>query len=536
MLTVRDIQRGLDLRLLAGESGAAAGVRWVHISELADPTPWLRGGELLLTTGQALEDADACGAYVETLAGHGLSGLAVGVGLRHDAVPPALIDAAQARGFPVLEVPYELPFIAVTEFAAARLVNEQYALLRRSIAAQERLQRLVLAESGLLAVAAALAKLVEGVVLVLDGRGTPLAGAGATGEPPEPLEAALAAELRERARRPAEAAARPFVPAAEDLGGRGLALPVGGAAGGLPDAWLVAARDDGPLGDFDRLVLGQAVNVVALELLRGRVADSTERRLAGEVLETLVSGELQGAELARRLAPFGLGDQVAALVLAPHRRAMAPAEQALTAALRAEALHGLVAVSGRLVCALLPGFGDDELLELAERLVERVGAGTGERPAAGAGSAVPAGRAREAFHEARLALEARELGAGDDGDGPRAAVATARDLGSFRLLLALQGTDALRGFCDALLGPLEQGEGHYGGELVRSLEAFIECNGQWEAAARRLPCHRHTLRYRIKRIEELTGRDLASARHRIEFWLALRARELVPSTTPREST
>ena len=64
--------------------------------------------------------------------------------------------------------------------------------------------------------------------------------------------------------------------------------------------------------------------------------------------------------------------------------------------------------------------------------------------------------------------------------------------------------------------------------LIRSLEAFIECNGQWERAARRLYCHRHTLRYRIRKVEELTGRDLASARDRIEFWLALRGRELVP--------
>jgi purine catabolism regulator len=106
-------------------------------------------------------------------------------------------------------------------------------------------------------------------------------------------------------------------------------------------------------------------------------------------------------------------------------------------------------------------------------------------------------------------------------------VATYRDLGSFQLLLSLQDSDALALFCESLLGPIENGEGHYGGELMRSLEAFIECNGQWEAAARRLYCHRHTLRYRIRKVEELTGRDLASARDRIEFWLALRGREIV---------
>jgi purine catabolism regulator len=149
---------------------------------------------------------------------------------------------------------------------------------------------------------------------------------------------------------------------------------------------------------------------------------------------------------------------------------------------------------------------------------------------------VAVGRAREAYHEARCALEARELGAGPgngNGSRDRAGIATYRDLGSFQLLLSLQDSDALRLFCESLLGPIEHGEGHYGGELMRSLEAFIECNGQWEAAARRLYCHRHTLRYRIRKIEELTGRDLGSARDRIEFWLALRGREIVH--TPRHS-
>jgi purine catabolism regulator len=103
-------------------------------------------------------------------------------------------------------------------------------------------------------------------------------------------------------------------------------------------------------------------------------------------------------------------------------------------------------------------------------------------------------------------------------------VATFRDLGSLRLLLAMQDTGALRQFCDSILGPIEAMENDYGGELLRSLQVFIETNGQWERAAKQLFCHRHTLRYRIRKIEELTGRDLESASDRIEFYLALRAR------------
>ena len=109
----------------------------------------------------------------------------------------------------------------------------------------------------------------------------------------------------------------------------------------------------------------------------------------------------------------------------------------------------------------------------------------------------------------------------------RREVASYRDLGAFQLLLSLQDDEALRLYCDSLLGPLENGGGEYGDELLRSLEAFIEQNGQWEKAARELYCHRHTLRYRIRSVEELTGRDLGRARDRIEFWLALESKGAV---------
>jgi PucR family transcriptional regulator, purine catabolism regulatory protein len=129
---------------------------------------------------------------------------------------------------------------------------------------------------------------------------------------------------------------------------------------------------------------------------------------------------------------------------------------------------------------------------------------------------------RRSFHEARCALEATALA---NGEAPE--VASWRDLGAFTLLLSIQDDAALELYCDSVLSPIEQGDQDYGGELLRSLEAFIEQNGQWERAARQVYCHRHTLRYRMRKVEELTGRDLSRAHDRIEFWLALRARELV---------
>lgn len=531
MLTVRDLLRDLDVAVLAGEAALESPVRWVHISELADPTPWLSGGELLLTTGMGLDTDAEQRAYVHRLADHNLAGLGVGVGFGLDAVPAAMVEVADERAFPLIEVPYDLPFIAVTEKAFTRLVNEQYAVLQRSIAAQERLQRIVLSERGLEAIAQAIANLVGATALVFDGRGELEARHPFRRVLPEEIVDEIAADLRERTRR---GDARGFVPAAGELSAHALALPVavGDAPGqGLPQAWLVAVKDGGGLTEFDRLVLHQAVTAIALELLRRRVADTTERRLAGDVLAEVVAGEVAGPELARRLEPFGLGGRLTALVLQVEgRREREQLEEALAGALRDEAVSALVATANGSAVALMPGYLDEELFELVERVHVRVTRTLGCAPAAGAGRAAALADARGAYHEARCALEARALGAAPasaNGNGAGAhAVATYRDLGSFQLLLSLQDSDALRLYCESLLGPIEQGEGHYGGELMRSLEAFIEANGQWEAAARKLYCHRHTLRYRIRKVEELTGRDLGSARDRIEFWLALRGRDI----------
>ncbi len=191
------------------------------------------------------------------------------------------------------------------------------------------------------------------------------------------------------------------------------------------------------------------MTIVALELLRGRVAGDTERRLAGDVLAAIVGGELTGIELTRRLEPFGLSDQVAALVVQrPNdgRGSAGPVEDALATALREEAAPGLVASSGALTCALVAGLPEEELFGLAERVSRRLYDGLGPGLRVGVGRPVAGGEARRSFHEGRCAVEALALGViGDDGGGASngtVRLATYKDLGSFQLLLSLQESEA----------------------------------------------------------------------------------------------
>ncbi len=373
-LTLQGLIAGLDLELASGQEGAERHVRWVHITELLDPTPWLKGGELLLTTGLQLRSAKAQREFVGRLIEHEIAGLGFGIGFSHKRLPPALLAEARERSFPVFEIPYELPFIAITERVFAQLVDERYEMLQRS--------------------------------------------------------------------------------------------------------------------------------------------------MAGDVLAEALTGHLYPEELAAKLRPFGIGASAAVLAFSPAEPAVAA--PLLEGALTRAHVHSLVAIRGGLLYAVVDvEDADSDPVELAGRvraeLAARVGPLGASASRAGATQAL-----RVSFHEARCALEAARLRNGSGLDR----VASYADIGAFQLLLSLQDDDALMSYCRGVLGPVEQGEGEYGDELLRSLDVFIENNGHWEKSARALYCHRHTLRYRIRRIEQLTGRDLSRARDRIEFWLALRGREL----------
>ena len=107
-------------------------MRWVHSSELADPTPWLRGGELLLTTGRPL--ADDPRRFVELLAESGLAGLGLGLGFGFRRVPAEAVRRPTGSASRCSTIPYEIPFIAITEAVFTGLSNQRVAETERRLA------------------------------------------------------------------------------------------------------------------------------------------------------------------------------------------------------------------------------------------------------------------------------------------------------------------------------------------------------------------------------------------------------------------
>lgn len=507
-LRIEDIVRlpGLALSPVTGRVGLERSVRWVHVSELEDPTPWLKGGELLLTTGIGVgKTAVRQREYLTRLADAELAGLGFGTGFSFRRVPKPVVDTGRHLHFPIFEVPYPVPFIAITETVFTRLLGEQYDVLQRSQEIQHTLTLAVLEGSGLNGLAEALAGAIDGWAAVLDRHGIVLAASSRSAR-------SRAAHLwDELGNDPPETAG--FSVSLSDRGGHVALQPVG--ARGRVEAFLAVGKPDA-LSQFDRIVAGHALALVAIELDKVRAVAAAEHRLAGDFFDALVRGEASEQETTRGLHRFGFDSPERLTVLAlaggkpPDELAWAVEDVlsrsggAFLTAPREDALFALVPSNG------------PTLLDTIHR---DVSAAVGDDVRVAAGSDVTPSDVGKSFREARYALEVCKA------DGRP--IADFDSLGTYRLLLTLQEPDALRAFADSVLGPLDGYDTEHAGELIPSLRAFLDHNARWESAASELFVHRHTLRYRMRKVEELTHRDLSSAHHRIEFWLALRAREIV---------
>lgn len=446
----------LKLTVRAGADRLDAPVRWAHASELADPVPYMEGGELLLITALKLdaEDPEAMRRYVRRLVGAGVAGLGFAVGVHYEAVPRALVDAAEAEGLPLLEVPRRTPFLAISKAVSAAIAADQYRAVTAGFAAQRELTRQALSAG------------------------------------PEGLLAALAAQV---------------------------------------DGWAALYDASGAVVAAARRPAHSAVALLTLTTERSRSLSAAEQRVGAAVLRMLLAAE---PDHARAVA----GDLYGDLLDAPFRLAVAEAPAGtdgeplarLTEAVEAAAARAgepvlLVPEGERLV--ILAADGGEAVAACGECALRTRAARTGAGGAKGrpqdrdglvVGLSAPTGPAGAptAYRQAGQALSvARRRG--------RALVE--HEEVAAGSVLPLLADEAVRAFAEGLLRALREHDATGRGDLVASLRAWLSHHGQWDAAAADLGVHRHTLRYRMRRVEEILGRSLDDPDARMELWLALKA-------------
>ncbi|MCU7722252.1 PucR family transcriptional regulator [Actinoplanes sp. KI2] len=498
----------LGLRLVTGDP--AATIRWAHSVELLDPTPWLAGGELVLTTGLRLpRSAEGRRQYVDRLADANVTGLGFGVGLGHDRIPPAVGRQCAARGLLLIEVPLPTPFLAISEAVADLLAQQAGAAVRRTLEHQQRMARAAL-NAGVAGIVRSLARALDAEVVVTDAHHLILAASpGDGGALLTRATAELGAEARSGSPLGLSVSAGDEHLMVQSLG-------VGGTRQGL----LAVATHRHPQHP-DQLLLTHAASLLSLELERPRELVEAHRGLRSAVLGVLLDGDLPAEVAHRPLRFFGFAPTDRLVVLlaqssSPDRTttaagsATSPESPRPTAAQRVE--HRLEDLDGRPY--LLTGRAEGVVVVVrADDQDSVVAALEAADVTLGVSGVTTAGGLAAALRTAvQAAADARSM---------RRRVARFGD----QRLPALLAQEAVRSavghLADDLLAPLAAHP-----LLCRSLDVFLQHNGVWETASRALGVHRHTLRHRMARVAELTGLDLESAQDRAALLLALLARKL----------
>jgi purine catabolism regulator len=499
-ITVRELVGIPSLRMsvLAGEGGLDRALTWAHPCELPDPTEWLNGGELVLSVGMALsEDPPEQVAYIERL--HAADAGAVAFG--DTAYAKALSDEARATadrlGLPVLWVAYEVPYIAVTRAVIDASRREEGSRLQQLQRAYEAVRASAAQGADPQALVRTLAELTRCRLHVLELPYGNVVFGDRRAPDPVLLDALLA-----------EAAQRPHLPAVLRLAAgdddTALALPV--QASRVAVLLAVPRR-----GKADVALLQHVATILAVEVEKRFGDRERQRRLGAELLAKLIDQTLEAGDADRRLTECGLGDEPRALVAwhAPGADGDATLHHRLTArGIPHLLLHREVSY------ALVPA-AEPMLAAFAEEATGPVGVSAElGRPS----------RASDAAREARLALEmARSEHRSRFTYGERAR-------GAPFLPASLSDAEAV---VANLLGPLIDYDAEHETRLLESLRCFLEHNRSWQRTAERLHIHKQTLHYRMRRVEELTGRRLDSTGDVAALWYALEADALVRADAGR---
>nr|WP_245766914.1 PucR family transcriptional regulator [Streptomyces colonosanans] len=465
----------LALRQIAGPTDPGIVIHWAHTSEMADPYPYLLGGELLLTAGVQISEATGSGTrfddYVSRIVAAGGAGLGFGLAPVHDAVPAALVAACDHYALPLLEVPPQTTFSGVARAVWQLMAQARLAELRRVTEAQQSLAAAAARPAPVPSVLRQLAQRVGGRTVLYAPDGAELAGAGRA-----PEQAVRGLRKLAKVVRPEGAGPTPSS-ATDTVAGTHLAAYALGTGQGFVLGVASPRREPG-----DHTI--SSVAAVLLSLLTGEHQSADGAARSSALVRLLLGAPPQ--EVAPLIGP----DRWLVVHARPAQDGCAP--DAVAASTLGAALGSpLVDAAGEVVRVLVP----------ADRVPTAqpgwtLGVSAAAEPGEWAGADAQASHALARARARRLPLVRH---------GGRAGVAD--------LVPPAQAALHAR----TLLAPIARTPA-----LTDTLRTWLSLHGSWDRTAVALSVHRNTVRQRIARCAALLDADLDDPDVRMELWFALK--------------
>ncbi len=539
VLALPEVRRGRP-RLLAGDERLDNPVRWVHVSELPDIAPLLHGGELILTTGIALDGAETeLTRYVDALAAAQASGLVIELGRRFGELPTSLVAAARRHDLPLVALEQEVPFVRITEAVHSIIVDSQVRLLRDSETVHRRFTELTLEGADTETILANISQL-TGRPVVMENLAHQVLGCENAGVPIKELLDDW--ESRSRFVRPTE--------------------PTQVVA--MPDRWLVTTigargsqwgrlflRLDGAPSSLDVVALERGAGALVMNRMMEREQSSLERMTHRSVIDDIRAGtSATDDDTALRAAALGVPLGQRPLIGAMARISDRPAggELALEARVRdvAETIAAAAREAG--VPALVGAVGQDEIAmvltlptgphntdEVLRRVMRRVRESMAVATP-GAGVSLAVGTVVDTVAGLRRSLaEARQVALAAPGLPGEKLYHELSDI-HIRGLLYLLGDDPrLQMFVEHELGPLLMHDSAHRTDLVAALAGYLAHGRNKSAAAEAAGMSRPAFYQRLDRIERILRTDLDAVEACLSLHVAVVALDVLrhrPSLSP----
>jgi len=516
-LTLRDVlelpavARGRP-KVRSGSDTLDTEVRWVHVSELANVAGTLSGGELILSIGVVLaEPGTDLAGYVDSLRDSGAAGLAVELGRHVERLPDALVQAARAHRFPVIELQAPVRFVEITETVHARVVNAQYERLSSSHRAHRILGPLGVEGASTEEILRRCVDLISLPVVLEDLAHRVIAFDGDF---------------------PAEDILR-------DWSSRSRQVPVGPETTyGGPEQWISTpvgsrrrrwgrlvvptriGRDD--LDDV-QLVLERTAEAVTITQLVANTAEGMQGVAAAKLIQDVLSGHAAD-DVAIRARALALGFATSGPIAVVMARGLGADNDPdgdlvdeVAKAARAVQRSALVGrVRPQMVAVLFDCPSPDAAQRLPERLVEKLADGLVAALAAGLTAQSWRDLPRsltEAEHVASVAPAAP--------GGQRPVVIRTRDLGIRSLLWQIRDDSRLHSFIESRLGPVLALRSDKREETLHLLESYLQENGVMVPFARRVHLGRTAAYARVRSLERLLQSNLSNSEERTSMHVAL---------------
>lgn len=503
-----EIFRRADAFVAAGESELDRAVRWVHSGEIADIARFLSGGEMLLTAGQGigLDEAEQR-RYVASLADVGVACLAVELAGRvFTALPAAVVDEARRHGLPLIGLPREIAFVEASAQVLKQLTDDRLAEFAQSAEVNRFLTRRLLAGADYVTLVRDLAKNLQRAVILESAAHEVLAYYGETAASRELL---TIWDVHSRSVDAHDAG--PHSPA----GCSRLPVVVQGATWG----WLHMPTIETE-SHVAQVVLEQGASAIAISQLSERVSGARSAHHQGILVNRLMLGDLSGDAFVERALRIGkdLGGAQLIVCVAGSRAASAnELEPHVNTALTGSHLAAVTADIGDAVLSVVALRGDRSLGLLVRALSQ-------EGRYLGFSKPVGPDLLPGAVRQARAAFSARQPCQHFD------------QLGLLRLLVPLAAGPELAGYVEDELGALLNYDSARNTTLLPTLIALLECNGNKSDAAKRLFIQRRTLYYRLDKVSRILGLSLEENEVQLRLRVAVRALELLRSTSRGTTT